>query len=62
MIKKADKGPGVVIYDRNYAKEAKIQLSNQRVYNSVELEDKIFRELLGKSCHFFKYLKASDIT
>ena len=62
MIKRADKGSCVVIWDRNdYAKEAEIQLSNQNVYNSVEFKDKIPTELVEKSNHFFKSLKASGI-
>ena len=62
VIKRADKGSCVVIWDRNdYAKEAEIQLSNQNVYNSVEFKDKIPTELVEKSNHFFKSLKASGI-
>ena len=50
MIKRADRGSCVVIWDRNdYVKEAEIQLSNQNVYKSVEFKDKILTELVEKS-------------
>ena len=63
VIKRADKGSCVVIWDRkDYIKEAKIQLSNQNVYNSVEFKDKILTELVEKSNHFSKSLKASCFT
>ena len=42
-------------------KEAEVQLSHQNVYKSVELKDKILTELLEKSNHFLKSLKARDI-
>ena len=62
VIKRADKGSCVVIWDRNdYVKEAEIQLSNQNVYKSVEFKDKILSELVEKSNHFFKSLKARGI-
>ena len=42
LIKRADKGSCVVIWDRNdYIKEAEIQLSNQNVNKNVEFKDKI---------------------
>ena len=60
VIKRADKGSCVVIWDRNdYVKEAEIQLSNQNVYKSVEFKDKILTELVEKSYHFFKSLRTS---
>ena len=62
MIKRADKGSCVVIWDRNdYVNGAEIQLNNQNVYKSVEFKDKILTELAEKSNHFFKSLKASGI-
>ena len=58
VIKRADKGSCVVIWDKNdYVKEAEIQLSNQNVYTSVEFKDKILSELVEKSNHFFKIFK-----
>ena len=52
----------MVIWDRNdYVKEAETQLSNQNVYKSVEFQDKILSELVEKSNHFFKSLKARGI-
>ena len=63
VIKRANKGSCVVIWDRkDYIKEAKIQLSNQNVYISVEFKDKILTELVEKSNHFSKSLKASCFT
>ena len=62
VIKRDDKGFCVVIWDRNdYVKETEIQLSNQNVYKSVEFKDKILSELVEKSNHFFKSLKARGI-
>ena len=62
VLKRADKGSCVVIWDRNdYVQEAEIQLSNQNVYKSVEFKGKILTELVEKSNHFFKSLKASGI-
>ena len=62
VIKRADKGSCVVIWDRHhYVKEAEIQLSIQNVYKSVEFKDKILSELVEKSNHFFKSLKARGI-
>ena len=62
VIRISDKGFCVVIWDRNdYVKEAEIQLSNQNVYKSVEFKDKILSELVEKSNHFFKSLKARGI-
>ena len=61
MIKRADKGSCVVIWDKSdYVKEAEIELSNQNVYKSVEFKDKILTELVEKSNHFFKSLKTSS--
>ena len=62
VLKRADKGSCVVIWDRNdYVQEAETQLSNQNVYKSVEFKGKILTELVEKSNHFFKSLKASGI-
>ena len=62
VIKRADKGSCVVIWYRNdCVKEAEIQLNDQNVYKSVEFKDKIFSELVEKSNHFFKSLKARRI-
>ena len=55
MIKRADKGSCVVVWDRNdYVKEAEIQLSDQNVYKSVEFKDKILSKLVEKSNHLKK--------
>ena len=53
VIKTADKGSCLVIWDRNnFVKEAEIQLSNQNVYKSVEFKIEILTELAEKSNHF----------
>ena len=53
MIKRAHKGSGAAIWDRNdYIKEAEIKLSNQNLYKKVEFIDKILTELVEKSNHF----------
>ena len=52
VIKKADKGSAVVVWDRvDYIKEAQKQLKDENVYKKVT-------ELVDKSNHFFKELKA----
>ena len=54
MIKRADKGSCVVIWDRNdYVKEAEIQLSNQNVYKNVNT----YRTYRKKQS-FFKIFKS----
>ena len=62
MIKRADKGFCVVIWDRSdYVKGAETQLSNQNVYKGVQFKGKILTEVVEKSNHFFKTLSASGI-
>ena len=49
MIKKADKGPCVVEWDRNdYLLEAEIQLSGTKVYRDVSNTENILRKLSEK--------------
>ena len=53
VIKRADKGSCVVIWDRNdYIKEAESNLAI-RMFTSVEFKDKILTELVEKSNYFF---------
>ena len=53
VIKRADKGSPVVIWDRNdYIKEAESNLAI-RMFTSVEFKDKILTELVEKSNYFF---------
>ena len=55
VIKRADKGSSLVIWDRNdHVKEVEIQLSNQNVYKSVEFKVKILTELVEKRYNIFK--------
>ena len=49
VIKKADKGPCVVVWDRNdYLLEAEIQLSGTKVYRDVSNAENILRKLSEK--------------
>ena len=44
MIKKADKGSNVMVWDRyDFIAEAKKQLKDQNVYKDVEFTKKIFK-------------------
>ena len=58
VIKKADKGSAVVVWDRvDYIKEAQKQLKDENVYKKVNFKDQNLSELVDKSNHFFKGLK-----
>ena len=60
VIKKADKGSCVIIWDRNdYITEAESQLKNEIVYKKVYLKQDILCELVTKSNGFFKDLRRS---
>ena len=59
VIKKADKGSSIVIWDRvDYLKEANKQLSDKNVYKEVEFKEKMLTELVETSNTFFKNLKS----
>ena len=59
MIKKADKGSCVVVWDRNdYIKEAEKQLNDTNVYTDVCFNEKLLQELVGTSNKLFQNLKA----
>ena len=58
VIKKADKGSCVVVWDREgYIAEASKQLNDQRVYKSVKFKDKILQDLAENNNSIFKGLK-----
>ena len=58
VIKKADKGSCVVVWDReDYIAEASEQLKDESVYKSVNFKDKILQDLAEKSKGIFKGLK-----
>ena len=58
VIKKADKGSCVVVWDRSdYIAEAEKQLSDQNVYRDVGFKDKILQDLADSSNKLFQILK-----
>ena len=58
VIKKADKGSCVVVWDSaDYIAEASKQLNNESVHKSVKFKDKILQDLAEKSNGVFKGLK-----
>ena len=58
VIKKADKGSAVVVFERNdYIKEVEKQLGDQRGYQKVNSKEKLLCELVDKSNSSFKELK-----
>ena len=59
VIKKADKGSCVVVWDRNdYIKEAEKQLNDASFYKNVCFNAKLLQELIGTSKKLFQNLKA----
>ena len=61
VIKKADKGSAVVVWDRvDYIKEAQKQLKDENVYKKVNFKDQNLSELVDKSNHFFRGLKTKE--
>ena len=58
VIKKADKGSCIVVWDRNdYLREAEKLLEDPNVYRKVALKNKILSQLVDCSNKFFKNLK-----
>ena len=56
-IKKADKGPCVVVWCRDdYIKEAENQLKHNTVYKDVNFKETMLSDLVDKSNKFFKSL------
>ena len=55
VVKKADKGSTVVIWDRNdYILEAEKQLCDANVYKDVSFNENDLQELVGTSNQFFQ--------
>ena len=58
VIKKADKGSCIVVWDRSdYLREAEKELEDLNVYRKVVFKDKILSQLVDCSNKFFKNLK-----
>ena len=58
VIKKADKGSCVVVWDRNdYIAEAEKQLSDENIYQGINFKDKTLQELADYSNKLLKILK-----
>ena len=58
VIKKADKGPWMVIWDQNnYLMKAEKQLSDKNVFKEVNFNDKLIQNLTGTSNKIFRNLK-----
>ena len=62
VIKKADKGSCVVVWDRDdYIAEAEKQLSDENIYKDINFKNKILQELADNSNKLFKSLKTKGI-
>ena len=60
VIKKADKGPCVVVWDRwDYVKDAEKQLGDSTVYEEINYNKKILSDLVDSSSKYFKKLNSS---
>ena len=58
VIKKADKGSRIVVWDRNdYLREAEKQLKDPSLYRKVAFKDNNLSQLVDSSNRFFKNLK-----
>ena len=58
VIRKADKGSCIVVWDRNdYLREAEKQLKGQNMYRKVDLKDKTLSQFVDCSNRFFRNLK-----
>ena len=61
VIKKADKGSTVVVWDRNdYILEAEKQLSDANVYKDVFFNEKNLQKFVGTSNQLFQNLKSKE--
>ena len=59
IIKKADKGSGVVVWDSNdYIVKLEKQLGDKNIYQHINFSDKILWDLIDKSNTMFRYLKS----
>ena len=62
VIKPADKGSAVVVWDRNdYLKEAERQLSDEKTYEEIRITEKGQVELLEKSNDLFSILRRKNV-
>ena len=61
VIKKADKGSCVVVWDRDdYIAEAEKQLSDENIYKDINFKNKILQELADNSIKLFRNLKTKE--
>ena len=59
VIKRADKGSGIVVWDRaDYLREAEKQLSDKNVYQEVQFKRQMLSNLVDTSNKFLRGLKA----
>ena len=59
IIKKADKGSCVVVWDRNdHIVEAEKQLRYKNIHKDINLSDNILPDLVGKTTKMFRSLKS----
>ena len=62
VIKPADKGSAVVVWDRNdYLKEAERQLSDEKTYEEIRVTEKDQVELVEKSNNLFSNLRRKHV-
>ena len=62
VIKPADKGSAVVVWDRNdYLKEAERQLSDEKTYEEIRITEKDQVELVEKSNNLFSNLRRKNV-
>ena len=62
VIKPADKGTAVVVWDRNdYLKEAERQLSDEKTYEEIRITEKDQVELVEKSNDLFSNLRRKNV-
>ena len=60
VIKKADKGSCVVVWDRwEYMKEAQKQLGDSTAYKEIHYNKKILSELVDSSNKYFKKINST---
>ena len=59
VIKKADKGSCVVVWDRfDYVKEAEKQLADDKIYDEITYNKKVLSQLVETSNKYFKGLRS----
>ena len=62
VIKKIDKGSGVVVWDRlDYIMEAEKQLKDRKMYHEVRFSENILTDLVEKSNTMFKNLRRKGV-